>query len=65
MISVPLRRLGINIHNDLIETIYNQTGGLPELIQIYCAAIVKFHSDKKKSPDSTELFKKVADSEEF
>lgn len=65
MISTPLTRLGIQIADDISETIYNQTGGLPELIQIYCAEILSFFNEKNRTPSSQELLKEVADSAEF
>ncbi len=65
MITTPLIRLGIKIDETTKETIYDETGGLPELIQIFCAAIVEFYNKEDRPPDSGELSREIADSMEF
>lgn len=65
MITTPLTRMGIKIDDDIIGTIYNQTAGLPEMIQLYCAEIVKFFNDNYRPPNSRELFKEVIESDDY
>ena len=46
MVTVPLRRLGVSAPSaDLVSTIYKETAGHPELIQMFCATIVDLAAD--------------------
>ena len=60
MVTRPLERLGIPVSGtDLPESIYHETSGHPELIQIHCAAIVRFMQDYNRVPSATELLSGV------
>jgi CHAT domain-containing protein len=60
MVTRPLERMGIAVTaTDLPEAIYQETGGHPELIQIHCAAIVRFMQDDNRVPSAAELLSGV------
>jgi hypothetical protein len=66
MVTTPLERLGIGVANtDLPAAIYRETGGHPELIQIHCAAVVRYFQTSKKVPSGTDLLTEVFDNEEY
>lgn len=66
MVTNPLERLGIEVANtDLPAAIYKETGGHPELIQIHCAAIVRYVQSYNKIPSGTDLLTDVFDNEEY
>jgi AAA+ ATPase superfamily predicted ATPase len=66
MVTNPLERLGIEVTNtDLPAAIYKQTGGHPELIQIHCAAIVRYVQTYNRVPSGTDLLTDVFDNEEY
>jgi hypothetical protein len=56
MVQVPLRRLGIDVSNTNIPMlIHRETRGQPELIQMYCSAIIALYERKGSAPSDTEL----------
>ena len=56
MVTKPLERMGIAVSGtDVPEAIYQETSGHPELIQIHCAAIVRFMQDHNRVPSASEL----------
>jgi hypothetical protein len=56
MVTKPLERMGIALTGtDLPEAIYQETSGHPELIQIHCAAVVRFMEDHNRVPSASEL----------
>lgn len=60
MITLPLTNLGIGLNNsDLPATIYRETGGHPELIQVHCTALIRLYAAKGRIPDGAELLKEV------
>jgi hypothetical protein len=63
MINRPLRRLGVDlIGSELPMGIYKETGGQPELIQIFCSTVVEEFARVQAVPDATELIGKVLES---
>jgi hypothetical protein len=66
MVTKPLERLGIEVANtDLPGIIYRETGGHPELIQIHCAAIVRWFQKHNTIPRGIDLLTEVFDNEEY
>lgn len=66
MVTKPLERLGIEVANtDLPAAIHTETGGHPELIQIHCAAIVRYVQNYDSVPSGTDLRSAVFDTEEY
>jgi hypothetical protein len=60
MVNVPLSRLGIDLSGSGLATlIHSETRGHPEIIQMYCHAIVSFFEEKKKLPTDGELLSYV------
>ena len=56
MVTKPLERMGIPVTGtDFPDAIYRETSGHPELIQIHCAAIVRFMEEHKRLPSASEL----------
>jgi hypothetical protein len=56
MVTVPLVRLGLDVSsNNLVSVIYSETRGQPELVQIYCQAIISFYETHLSLPSETEL----------
>jgi len=65
MVTKPLEHLGIQLpKGDLPATIYRETAGYPELIQIFCAEIIRLY-DKESAVDETLLLDRVFQSESF
>ncbi|MCO6453918.1 MAG: ATP-binding protein [Pirellulaceae bacterium] len=58
MVTVPLTRLGIDV-KDLPATVYRETGGHPELVQMVCERIVGIIAKTGKVPDATELLRQL------
>jgi hypothetical protein len=66
MVTKPLERLGIEVANtDLPAVIYRETGGHPELIQIHCAAIVRYVQTHQTVPSGADLLSEVFNTEEY
>lgn len=66
MIMQPLRVMGIEISAaDLPMAIYRETGGQPELIQIFGREIVAHFGRMGAMPVGTELLARVLESDEF
>jgi hypothetical protein len=66
MITKPLVRLGINVAgSNLPESIYRETGGHPELIQIHCSEIVRFFDKNRRVPSAADLLAHVFNTEEY
>lgn len=56
MVNVPLGRVGIDLSNSgLANVIHGETRGHPEIIQMYCQAIVSFYEEKDRLPSDGEL----------
>jgi hypothetical protein len=61
MVSVPLSRLGIRIQGEnLPSVIYRETRGHPELIQMYCDAVVRLAGKNRCCPSQGQLINHVA-----
>ena len=66
MVEDPLTLLGIDVHDDHKSIIYQETKGHPELIQMYCNALITMTESKGgQIPDSNELVKEVMNSDSF
>jgi hypothetical protein len=66
MVIKPLERLGIKVADtDLPETIYQETTGHPELIQLHCKIIIQFLKDHKRIPTGADLFTEVFNDAEY
>jgi hypothetical protein len=66
MISRPLRLLGLDLRpSDLPTTIYKETGGQPELLQIFGSEIVNLLEAKEEIPAAGELLSHVLGSKLF
>jgi hypothetical protein len=66
MVIKPLERMGIAISTtSLPEAIYQETSGHPELIQIYCSAIIRVMHDHNQVPSATELVNRVFNTGEY
>lgn len=56
MVNVPLERLGMDVAGTHIpELIYKETRGQPELIQMYCRAVVELVKRPDAIPKETDL----------
>lgn len=66
MIRTPMHTLGIElVGSGLAEVIYRETGGQPELIQIFCSAILEHYSRTNRLPDASELVGDVVEGDFF
>lgn len=65
MINTPLSRLGIDISQNIPNIIHRETRGQPELIQMYCEAVIQHFAARQKAPTEAELLKMVNQSPEF
>jgi hypothetical protein len=65
MIRQPLTVLGIPVSDDLISMIHQETKGRPELIQIYCNAILRAAEETGRPPSEAHLSLIVASSDAF
>jgi hypothetical protein len=65
MVTKPLDRLGIKVGTDLPETIYQETTGHPELIQLHCKIIIQFLKDHNRIPTGADLFTHVFEDAEY
>ncbi len=65
MVTLPLTRLGIDIDNSTAISIYRETGGHPELVQMFCEIIIDNVESRGTLPNSTELLMQVFNEEEM
>jgi AAA+ ATPase superfamily predicted ATPase len=65
MIETPLTLLGIDVHDDHVAMVYQETKGHPELIQIYCSTMLAMHEKIGRTPDADELARSVVNSDSF
>ena len=65
MVTKPLERLGIRVPTELSETIYQETTGHPELIQLHCKLIIQFLKDHNRIPTGADLFTEVFNDAEY
>ena len=64
MVRLPLARMGIPIgDSELPETIYRETGGHPELIQMLCKDIIRMHEDSEGAPTMEDILDRLFDDE--
>jgi len=60
MVNVPLNRIGIDLGSSGLATmIHRETRGHPEIIQMYCQAIVSLFEEKKTLPSDGDLLRYV------
>src|SRR5262249_15127227 len=59
MVENPLTLLGVDIHDDHIARIYQETKGHPELIQFYCNALLSITEETGQPPDANDLVSHV------
>lgn len=65
MVTKPLVNLDVDLTgSDLPETIYAETGGHPELIQIYCAEVIRLKEANGSVPTGGELISAVINNQE-
>lgn len=66
MITKPLVRMGLNVAgSNLPESIYRETGGHPELIQIHCSETLRFFEQERRVPSPADLLARVFNTEEY
>jgi len=66
MIELPLLNLGIDIRNsEIVEAIYGETAGHPELIQMCCAEVIRHVDETGGIPGPTDLLTQVFQSGDF
>jgi len=65
MIVLPLGRLGIKLDATLPATIQRETGGHPELIQLFCRNIIDHFRQYNKPPTTNELLYLVSVDDNF
>jgi len=66
MVTKPLERMGIAVTGtDLPEAIYQETSGHPELIQIHCAAVVRYMQEYNRVPSASELLPELFNTGEY
>ncbi len=60
MVNMPLERLGIEIDGtNLPAVIYHETRGQPELIQMYCRAVIELYEKNSTIPKDNDLLSYV------
>ena len=65
MIIGPMSRLGIDVSADLPAAILQETGGHPELIQMFCSEVVNFYLANNRPPDVNEVLAVILENESF
>jgi len=65
MVEEPLRLLGIDVHDDHVAIIYQETKGHPELVQIYCNTLLSITEREGRIPDANELVHQVVNDDAF
>lgn len=66
MVIRPLLNLGIDMRRtDVAATIYRETGGYPELIQMFCEELIAIYESTGSIPKDAELLEKVFTSSQF
>jgi hypothetical protein len=60
MVTTPLARLGIDLSGSNIPgVIHRETRGHPEMVQMYCQAIIALHAKRHALPSDSELLQHV------
>jgi hypothetical protein len=60
MVTTPLARLGIDLSRSNIPgVIHRETRGHPEMVQMYCQAIIALHARRHALPSDAELLQHV------
>jgi hypothetical protein len=60
MVTTPLARLGIDLAGSSIPgVIHRETRGHPEMVQMYCQAIIALHGRRHRLPSDAELLQHV------
>jgi hypothetical protein len=59
MIETPLRNLGIEVGDDYTSLIYQETRGRPELVQVYCDALISAYDADDALPPPYALVSRV------
>lgn len=66
MVEEPLTLLGVDVHDDHVAMIYQETKGHPELVQMYCSELLSMTEKRNgRPPDANELVKQVVHSDAF
>jgi hypothetical protein len=59
MVARPLALLGLDVSQDMVASIFRETDGQPELIQVFGSAILRFAEEQQRVPDPTSLLEIV------
>ena len=66
MVTTPLARLGIDLTGSGIPgLIHRETRGHPEMVQMYCQAIIALHAKRHALPSDAELLQHVTSEASF
>jgi hypothetical protein len=65
MIRRPLHTLGVEIPDEHVALIYQQTKGRPELIQLFCGELVSAADESGEALSTTALMDRVVNSTQF
>ncbi|HLN00765.1 MAG TPA: ATP-binding protein [Bryobacteraceae bacterium] len=65
MVEEPLTLLGVDVHDDHVAMIYQETKGHPELVQMYCSELLAMTEKEGRPPDSNDLVKQVVNNDAF
>lgn len=65
MVTRPLSLLGCDVSQDLVAAIFRETDGQPELIQLFCSAILRCAEREQRVPDPVSLLEIVFGSDAF
>ena len=66
MVIRPLLNLGIDLrHTEVAAAIYRETGGYPELVQMFCEQLIAMHEASGRPPSEAELLEQVFASTTF
>ena len=65
MIRKPLRTLGVDIADEHVTLIYQQTKGRPELIQLFCGELVTAADESGEVLSTANLMDRVVNSTQF
>jgi hypothetical protein len=65
MIEKPLRLLGLDIRDDMVSLIYQETKGRPELIQLFCGELIAAADETGDLLSAADLTAKVVHTSTF
>lgn len=66
MVTTPLSVMGINLSKEeIIPSIYRESAGYPELIQMFCSELISFFEQERKVPDATKLLSHIFGTQNF